>query len=498
MSDATARALDEGLATEFDAPAGIPDLLTRRNVLTGGALVATMFGGITAGQAAGGGDPLLRLVHRLTMGITEYEVQLANTLGFQGYLDYHLDYQAIDDSVVDSQVAFLYPTLTMNPTQLFQQPGGVPQNQLIESTIYRSVLSKKQFFQRMVEFWTDHFNSDINKIGVLKTVDDLEVIRAHALGRFPDMLSASAHSPCMLIYLDNNTSVAGNPNENYGRELLELHSLGVLGGYTQTDVTEVSRCLTGWTYNSQAGTNFGRFFFNPARHDNGPKVVLGNNIPANGGQQDGETVLTILSNHSSTAQYVAMKLTKFLLEYDPPQKLIDSVASTYTSTGGDIKAMIRVILTEDNLTNAPLKLKRPYALMTSMLRSVNANITNASSIRFVILNGMGMIPFYWSPPDGYPDTLDFWGKMVLPRWNSGFSLMANQVGGVSINLTALLNGANTAATIAARINSLLFAGQMPTNELTALENYLLPNPPTTARIQDAFGLAMAAPSFQWY
>jgi uncharacterized protein (DUF1800 family) len=271
------------------------------------------------------GDLLLMLVRRVTNGVTQEELDLAVQLGFTGYIAHHLNYEGIDDSAVESFVAANYPNLTQAVEGLYQLDRTVLQNSLTEATIYRAAFSKKQLYERMVQFWSDHFNIYYPKVNYLKVVDDREVIRKHALGNFGDMLWASAHSPAMLEYLDNTRSRGLNVNQNYARELMELHTLGVDGGYTQTDVEEVTRCLTGWTLQGR-----GNFRFDPSGHDFTAKTVLGNSIaampPAMGaaGVSDGETVLGILLAHPSTARYISYKMIRWLLRYDPPAALVTS------------------------------------------------------------------------------------------------------------------------------------------------------------------------------
>lgn len=446
------------------------------------------------------GSLLNKLVRRITMGATVEEINLAKTLGYTGYLEYHLNYAAIDDSATDARIATL-TTLTQDPVVLYTLPVTQVVNELTEAVIIRAWMSKRQLFERMVEFWTDHFNIDITKEQdtFLKTPDDRNVIRPHALGFFPAMLSASAHSPAMLAYLDNTTSVVGNPNENYAREIMELHSLGVDGGYTQEDVKEVARCFTGWTLWARTGSGdlAGKFRFDASKHDNGQKVVLGNIIPAGGGQQDGETVIQILANHPSTAKYIAKKLCHWFLGDGVPQSLIDGVASVYTSTGGDIKAMIRQMLTPNALADSAPKFKRPFHLFISALRVLPTTITATTNFRTQLQNA-GQRPFYWTTPDGYPDYTDFWVGFTLPRWNYGASLANGNISGVVIDSTVFFSGLTTAQQMADQINQVMFAGELPLNEKNRIRDYMLPDAPSTQRKKDAIGLAISTPSFQWY
>ena len=241
--------------------------------------------------------------------------------------------------------------MLQRPQQLLQQ--------LISNRIVRGVYSERQLQEVMTDFWFNHFNVfwDKGADRWLTTDFEMNTIRPNALGKFKDLLLATAQSPAMLFYLDNHLSTAPSAvvqraiqnnanrkpgiNENYARELMELHTLGVDGGYTQKDVTEVARALTGWTIDRPRMT--ANFIFRPAMHDRGEKTVLGQRIPANGGIQDGQRVIDILVQHPSTARFISTKLVRRFVSDNPPQSLVDKVAATYTKTGGDIREMLRTI-----------------------------------------------------------------------------------------------------------------------------------------------------------
>ena len=449
---------------------------------------------------------LLWLVQRTSFGFTKAEYRRAQTTGYAGYLERQLDYTSIDDSALNTRLAGAeFPTLSMTPEQLALANGTDVQNQLIRAKLVRAVFSNRQLFERMVDFWSDHFNIwlfDDGISSVQKVWDDATVIRPHALGYFPAMLSASAHSPTMLDYLNNNTNTASGPNQNYARELMELHSLGVDGGYTQQDVIQVARCFTGWTYWGGTATPSSiryTFRYNSGAHDNGQKIVLGNIIPAGGGQQDGETVLQILAAHPSTARYIAKKLLKHFWSETPSQGHIESIAQVYLNTQGDIRAMMRAILNGSSLLAPQLKCKRPFHHLASGLRALNATVTTPGNLQTQMISS-GHLPFNWQTPDGYPDSIAAWSGLLLPRWNFGASLLNNSYSGVSVDTTALLARLPTpltAVSVVSRINDLMFGGTMPSSEQISLTSYLLPNAPTTARIREAFGLAIGSPSFQW-
>ncbi len=444
---------------------------------------------------------LAKLVRRITWGFTQEEYALARQLGYEGYLEYHLNPAAINDSVLDGRLA-AYTTLGMPSNELFNLTAGQVVSELSEAMILRAVYSKRQLFERMVDFWTDHFSIDIDVdlCFYLKTPDDRNVIRANAMGNFPDMLRASIQSPCMLKYLANDTNVSIAPNENYARELMELHTLSVDGPYTQNDVQEVARCFTGVRLHRLNTENrWGHLLFESMYHDNGSKRVLGRTIPANGGLQDIFAVADILQSHPSTARFISSKLCKKFLGEDVPPSLIESIAAVYVSTGGDIKAMLRAILRPENLyTDYGPRFKRPQHMMISALRALPTPITSTQILRITHLNGAGQIPFNWSPPDGYPDTLAHWQGLALARWNFAALLVTDAIPGITFDVTSYFLGHNTALQMIDKIDSSIFGGELPAAQRTQLLNFLSVNPSDPGRRRDTVGLALSAPAFQWY
>ena len=443
------------------------------------------------------GDSLLRLVRRVTNGVTEEEYTRAKSLGFKRYLEYQLNYTAIDDSAVDAFVTRTYPSLSQVGDQLYQQDQNLLFNQLVDATVYRGAFSKRQLYERMVAFWTDHFNIYYPKVQYLKILDDREVVRKHALGNFQDMLRASAHSPAMLEYLDNTRSSSRSVNQNYAREIMELHTLGVDGGYTQTDVEEVTKILTGWTIQGR-----GLFRFDPARHDFTAKTVLGVSYPAMtpgsaAGVEEGERLLDQLVNHPSTAHFIATKMTRWLLQYDPPKAVVDKVAATYTRTKGDIKSMVRDILTPANLLAAPLKYKQPRHLVQSALRATEPTVTSVNVVSAQLSRVLGMPLFQWEDPDGWPDNVDWWAGLVLQRWNFASFITGLASGAIVVDVNPLMaTGAPAAVTEA--ISKRAFGGEMSTDLKTRLTAFLSAAPVNTGRVREAFALALSSTEFQWY
>jgi len=447
---------------------------------------------------------LKRLVDRITYGANAREAQLASDLGYDAYLEHHLNPAGIDDADLDRQMRTRFPTIGYNAAQIIQRfyaGDYATYDHFLNGTIFRRIYSRRQLFERMVEFWSDHFNIYLDKDGVtpLKIVDDRLVARTHALGKFPDLLSASAHSPAMLVYLDNDPSVAGAPNQNYARELMELHTLGV-DQYTQQDVEEVARCFTGWSYEWDTNKpNFGTFRFDPYSHDADAKLVLGRTIPAGGGVQDGEQVLALLSRDAqiapTTARFIARKLAVKFWGDTPPVDLVEEIAAAYLSNDGDIKAMLRVVLAERWLSTAPPKFKRPFHLIASALRSRPSQINEFWSLRYY-LEQMNHLPFNWIPPNGYPEAGAYWMGFLLPRWRFAQEFVDWGLS-AAINWDAFNNATDDVAFMD-NVNAFLGGGAYPFDQLQVLYAYLRDNPGDYWRRRETLALAYSTPSFQWF
>ena len=316
----------------------------------------------------------------------------------------------------------------------------------------------------MVEFWTDHFNIyGDGSIAFLKVVDDREVVRRHALGDFRELLGASAKSGAMLVYLDNATSVAAAPNENYSRELMELHTLGTGAGYTEQDVQEVARCLTGWTIHPWTPQR-GRVRLQPLDPRQRREGRPGSEHLRGGGLQDGETVLDLLAFHPSTARRLAEKLCVFFLSYDPPTATIDRVAAVFTATSGDIAETVRAVLSRQSFREGmvwqQLKLRRPMHMAVGAIRSAGGTVSASPQGLFDLVAAtkfMGHAPFDWPAPNGYPDALGAWGANLLPRWTFATALLDNAFAGATVPNAALLA---------------IFSGVAPSRRAGALSQHL--------------------------
>ncbi len=325
-------------------------------------------------------------------------------------------------------------------------PQQAVASELTESRIYRAVMSEHQLEEVLTDFWFNHFNVYLDKGADrwLTTSYERDAIRPHVLAKFKDLLSATAHHPAMLFYLDNWQSVAPNGpqrprargiNENYARELMELHTLGVDGGYTQKDVQEVARCFTGWTIAEP--NRGGQFRFAPRTHDDGEKVVLGVTIPAGGGIKDGEKVLDILSRHPSTARYIATRLAQRFVADNPPPSLIDQMASTFTRTDGDLKAVVRTMFESREFMSEGAfhaKIKSPLEMVAGALRATGATISSAMSASQAIAQ-MGQPLYRKQEPTGYSNSGEDWlnSAGLLARMNFAIALSENKLPGVTID-----------------------------------------------------------------
>ncbi|HWB85624.1 MAG TPA: DUF1800 domain-containing protein [Bryobacteraceae bacterium] len=329
-------------------------------------------------------------------------------------------------------------------------PQQVVVRDLTEAKLFRAIYSNRQLDEVLTDFWFNHFNVYLDKGAdrYLVTEYERDAIRPNVLGKFRDLLEATAKSPAMLFYLDNWQSVGPNSpaarrsrgknrrglNENYGRELMELHTLGVDGGYTQQDVIAVARCFTGWTISQpQRG---GKFIFNPRVHDEGEKIVLGVKIPAGGGMKDGEKVLDILAHSPATAHHISFELAQRFVADNPPESLVDRMAKTFLKSDGDLREVMKTMLKSKEFWSQGAyrsKLKSPLEMVASAVRSVNGDVDYA----FGLVNQVAQLgePLYRKQePTGYSNSGKEWLNAggLLARMNFALQLTSNHIQGVKV------------------------------------------------------------------
>jgi len=494
---------------------------------------------VHAPSAAGSAVPdsphagtIVHVLNRLGFGPRPGEVERVRRVGLASWIDQQLRPEGIADGAVDARLADL-ATLRMTSQQIAQEylqplleqrqqrrrdaasgkPDATPKGrraqaagsepdmdsrreraaevgpalqrqqvllqELVAQKMLRAVYSDRQLQEVLTDFWFNHFNVFANKgfTRIYLTAYERDAIRPHVLGRFRDLLGATAKSPAMLFYLDNARSAdpmfaekaksdldrlqrAGRRrggrrqgrditpemmaqvrqniptgiNENYARELLELHTLGVDGGYTQQDIVNLARALTGWTIGRPRSEEAGQFWFNPRMHDTGDKVVLGQKIKG-GGIEDGERVLDLLARHPSTARFIATKLARRFVSDEPPAALVDRAASTFRSTDGDLREVVRVIVTSPEFFATPArraKVKTPFEFVVSALRATEADVQGTLPLART-LQQQGMPLYLCQPPTGYKDIADAWvnSGALINRMNFAVELASGRVRGVT-------------------------------------------------------------------
>jgi len=437
-----------------------------------------------AGRFPNDDQTIAHVLNRIAFGPRAGDVERVRQMGLQHYIDAQLHPDRVPDAAMEERLAGLttvglssreiakqFERPVLEARQEKKQNEGEPSpgmkavqqkansvlGELGEQKLLRAVYSERQLQEVLADFWFNHFNVDARKgrDRFLITEYEREAIRPRVLGKFRDLLGATAKSPAMLFYLDNWMSadpagphairpIGVRPqfgvrpqrmpgknvrglNENYARELMELHTLGVDGGYTQKDVTEVARAFTGWTIdNPRPG---GGYIFNPRIHDPEEKVVLGHVIKAGGGEEDGEQVLDMLGRHPSAARFIATKLVRRFVSDAPPPALVDRAAARFRQTDGDLREVMRTILTSQEFLSPVArgaKVKTPFEFVVSALRLTETEVDDAAM--FVrALQQLGMPLYLCQPPTGYADKADAWVNTgaLVNRMNFALRLTRN-------------------------------------------------------------------------
>lgn len=458
-------------------------------------------------------DPIAHLLNRLTYGPRPEEMARARQIGFTAFLDEQLAPETLDDRAMDAQLA-KETILTMDRRTVHKlgMDSGRVYRTLAQAMVQRAVHSRRQLLERMVEFWSDHFNVSGDDF-VLDMVAYQQQIRRHALGVFRDLLIATAKAPAMLYYLDNFINVAEHPNENYARELLELHTLGVDGGYTERDVKEVARAFTGWRVHNRQRDGF---YFDPAVHDTGAKSVLGHALPAGRGLEDGVHVLSICADHPATRRFVCRKLCVRFVSDNPPASLVDAMSATWEATDGEIRAVLRTLFLSVEFGQAVgLKFRRPLDFYIGALRATGTQVDEFWT-EWEMLGQLGQPVFGWHPPNGYPDVGAAWmsASGLLARWNSAMRLThsphSDKQNGEAWGLRARLNEriehpatvGDLVDQVAAQVWGEPLSGAdrayfieyvaEGAGEERAADAFLLGR-----KLASLFGLMLASPLFQW-
>ncbi|MGH9399288.1 MAG: DUF1800 domain-containing protein [Thermoanaerobaculia bacterium] len=511
-------------------------------------------------------EQALHVLNRLGFGPRPGDVERVLQMGVGKYIDQQLDPEKIADGAVAARLAAM-PTLAMSNAELFDKferpmrearrqrkaeagegqdvdleklkamiPPEKRPRRIIEelsvARVIRAADSQRQLNEVMADFWMNHFNVFAAKglDRVFLTSFERDVVRPRIWGKFEDLLMATAKSPAMLFYLDNARSVADEEhrspeanrraalfgrreekapkgiNENYARELMELHTLGVDGGYTQKDVTQLARVLTGWSI-GQGGRRFGRgegageFVFRAAMHDVGSKTVLGVTLPSGGGIEEGEKMIRFLALQPATARHIAYQLCQRLVADDPPQALVDRVAKTFLASAGDLRETVRAVVTSPEFSDPKsyrAKVKSPFEYVVSAVRAMGGSTDGRALARQ--LAQMGEPLYLCQPPTGYSDRADAWvnSGALIARLNFALALAAGQLPGTSTEPQRLISEAQ-AQSVDRSVDALarvLLGGGLSESTREAIRQRLATEQNAQAPVSLIAGLILGSPEFQ--
>jgi len=358
------------------------------------------------------------VLDRLAFGAKPGDVERVMAIGVDRWITQQLHPESIDDRTVETHLA-----------SLPERPRPIAE--LTAQRIVRATESERQLNEVMTDFWLNHFNvfaqKGLDRIFIAGYEHD--VIRPREWGKFEDLLMATAKSPAMLFYLDNARSRGGALNENYARELMELHTLGVDGGYTQKDVTELARVFTGWSIDRH-----GDFIFRPFTHDRGEKTVLGVHFRAGGGMEEGERMIRFLAHRPATAHHIAYKLCQRFIADEPPASAVDRVAKTFLASDGDLRRTVQAVIESPEFRDPKYfraKMKTPFEYAVSAIRAVDGRIIDPLPVARQ-LREMGEGLYLAQPPTGYSDTAQAWSSSggLMARLNFALALAENRLPGV--------------------------------------------------------------------
>jgi hypothetical protein len=409
-------------------------------------------------------DPVLHLLRRTTFGVTPPDVAEVKKIGIDDWIERQLNPASITDPGGD-QVNQMYPYLGMDIRQLRsalpENRRNDPQMHLGYATVGRQIWTSRQLYEVMVDFWANHLNIQNPFDGGWDNRADWDrtIIRRHALGKFSDMLLASARHPAMMRYLDNAASDRRAVNENYGRELLELHTVGIDGGYTENDVRNCAYVMTGRTVDRE-----GNFVYDPRRHYTGAVKVMGFSHPnrnASEGLAIGDTLVRYLATHPSTAKYIARKLAVRFVCDNPPGALVERLARTYLESGTAVVPILRVLFRSVEFWIATgLKTRRPLENLVATARVVGAQpgaeTDKALENLYRTADRLGHAPLAWGPPDGYPDVAGAWQSAhgMLGTWNAHRSMVQGQVRGLRWPAPESLTGGSGSGTVGGYVDAM--------------------------------------------
>jgi len=438
--------------------------------------------GLTASEL--GRKTALHALNRIGFGPRPGDVEAVLDRGIENYIDAQLNPKP--DAALEARLAPFNNTLKLTTTQVLvtyadsgNQTASIQAylDNLYNAKLVRSVHTANQLEEALADFWFNHFNVNINDGFVRYAIQSYErdAIRPNALGKFETLLKATAEHPAMLYYLDNYLSQAGRTvngvlisglNENYGREILELHTVGVDAGYTQADVYDAARAFTGWGIDNLA--RGGNFLYSPARHDTGSKSIFGLQLAAGGGKDDGDRLIRYLATHPSTARFISTKLARRFVSDQPPASLIDRMAEAWLATDGDIREVMKAMIGSSEFWAEAFsttgKPKTPFEYVVSSIRAIGGEVTSATRSVVGYLSQMGEPLYQCIPPTGYTDRGDEWlnPSSQLYRMNFALDLAQGLINGVAVNVRNFAVGADLTnpQSVAKSANAAVYGGTL--------------------------------------
>lgn len=475
-------------------------------------------------------DPLYRMMQHASPGVSLADYQAAQSMGYAAWLAQQIDYTTIDDAQFEADIDNLWTTLAKSPFELHDGygPGGllgdddVPRTELRHAAFHRALDSPRRLRERMVEFWVDHFNIDNEaREGIwLYTPFHRDVMRPHALGSFRALAHAVSESGAMMEYLNNDSSTKDGPNENYARELMELHMMGTdPQEYDEEDVVELAKILTGWSkINNKTRLDYGEFKYKKADHSDGDKEFLGQTISYVYNQPtEGREAIDLMVDYRPTnldpktcVQFIARKMASRLLVPDPPQSIVDAAATAF-GADGDIQAMVGAILAESNWSHVDVVDQRSYMRPNKYVVSLaRALLTSVPALHVRELESwstdLGFEVHHYPPPNGYPDSVFAWGGDQPGRWAFAWALTHGALPGPHLKpdvdaLFAQVGGfdLNSAGQ---QVSQLLAAGNLSTSDTNLIQAFALSPKPlgytSTDLKQDLLFLGAVSPSYSNY
>lgn len=449
-------------------------------------------------------DHVPLLLARATFGYTPAEARRVRELGHDAWLDEQLRPESIDDSALESKLArwpwlqsgfhYTVETTDFDPEVMRSEFKGIG--------ILCAAESKRQLFERAVDYWSNHFSVYIGALA--RVFEDDSTWRAHVFGRFEDLLIAVVRSTTMIFYLDNQSNVAGVANENLAREILELFTLGAHGPYGENDVREFARALTGWTYDDEKDSpNYGGYKFDESMHDRGPKEILGMSFPAGGGDQDVVDVLRHLAARPETVDFVVRRMARWFLGEDVPASVIDEAKGAWSDSAGELREVMRALFSQESIAavaaTGRTRFRRPMEWLVAVYRGTGATFPDpAQAHRFA--QRLGQAPHEWYAPDGYPDNRGSWVGLIEPRWATASEILRDGPKGdrsVADTLSSVVGDADPSEWVA-KLDEHCTGGRLSRVDRREIQRYVDGAPGSTPRdvlLTDACELVLTCPSF---